>query len=94
MLMVTARRAGDRLGSFLPPDHYQLALPSFAMAPAAPAPNVSQSMVSHDLMTVAAYADTLDALPLDLTRGFSDLRELDAVLSGSSFGLRPKGRLY
>jgi hypothetical protein len=36
---------------------------------------------SHDLMIVADYADTLDALPLELTRGFSDLRELDAVLS-------------
>ena len=32
-------------------------------------------------MIVADYADTLDALPLELTRGFSDLRELDAVLS-------------
>ncbi|PWN93783.1 hypothetical protein FA10DRAFT_264383 [Acaromyces ingoldii] len=30
--------------------------------------------------TLAAYADALDALPLDLTRSFSDLRELDAVL--------------
>ncbi|KAE8220260.1 hypothetical protein CF319_g6188 [Tilletia indica] len=33
------------------------------------------------LFTVlSAYADALDALPLDLTRSFSDLRELDAVL--------------
>jgi inhibitor of growth protein 3 len=30
--------------------------------------------------TLSAYADALDALPLDLTRSFSDLRELDAVL--------------
>ncbi|KDN38449.1 hypothetical protein K437DRAFT_259398 [Tilletiaria anomala UBC 951] len=30
--------------------------------------------------SLAAYADALDALPLDLTRSFSDLRELDAVL--------------
>lgn len=29
---------------------------------------------------LSAYADALDALPLDLTRSFSDLRELDAVL--------------
>ncbi|KAL7416597.1 hypothetical protein BDY24DRAFT_438435 [Mrakia frigida] len=41
------------------------------------------SPVPHDLMIVADYADTLDALPLELTRGFSDLRELDAVLSSS-----------
>lgn len=29
---------------------------------------------------LSAYTDALDALPLDLTRSFSDLRELDAVL--------------
>ncbi|PWN18561.1 hypothetical protein BCV69DRAFT_284865 [Microstroma glucosiphilum] len=29
---------------------------------------------------LSAYSDALDALPLDLTRSFSDLRELDAVL--------------
>ncbi|CAO1639154.1 unnamed protein product [Sympodiomycopsis kandeliae] len=29
---------------------------------------------------LSAYADAIDALPLDLTRSFSDLRELDAVL--------------
>jgi hypothetical protein len=34
--------------------------------------------------SLAAYADALDALPLDLTRSFSDLRELDAVLGGES----------
>ncbi|CDR87711.1 related to p33ING1b (ING1) protein [Sporisorium scitamineum] len=34
----------------------------------------------HFFVTLAAYADALDALPLDLTRSFSDLRELDAVL--------------
>ena len=32
--------------------------------------------------SLAAYADALDALPLELTRSFSDLRELDAVLGG------------
>ena len=34
----------------------------------------------HFFVTLVAYADALDALPLDLTRSFSDLRELDAVL--------------
>ncbi|CED83913.1 histone acetylation-related protein [Phaffia rhodozyma] len=44
---------------------------------------MAHSPISHDLITVANFADTLDALPLELTRGFSDLRELDAVLSSS-----------
>lgn len=31
----------------------------------------------------AQYADTLDALPPTLTRSLSDIKELDAVLSGA-----------
>ena len=31
-------------------------------------------------MLLVTYSDALDALPPDLTRSFSDLRELDAVL--------------
>lgn len=49
------------------------------MGPSYYLPNSTAS--SHDLNTLADFADTLDALPLELTRGFSDLRELDAVLS-------------
>lgn len=52
------------------------------MGPSYYFPPVTQTTQStHDLNTLADFADTLDALPLELTRGFSDLRELDAVLS-------------
>ncbi|EPQ29512.1 uncharacterized protein PFL1_02731 [Pseudozyma flocculosa PF-1] len=44
------------------------------------AAGLDQSSAEHFFVTLAAYADALDALPLDLTRSFSDLRELDAVL--------------
>lgn len=33
-------------------------------------------------MLLVTYSDALDALPLETTRSFSDLRELDAVLGG------------
>ncbi|PKI83005.1 hypothetical protein MVES_002773 [Malassezia vespertilionis] len=33
-------------------------------------------------MLLVTYSDALDALPLEFTRSFSDLRELDAVLGG------------
>jgi inhibitor of growth protein 3 len=35
---------------------------------------------NHVFALLADYTDSLDSLPLDLTRNFSDLRELDAVL--------------
>lgn len=38
-------------------------------------------------MLLVTYSDALDALPADLTRSFSDLRELDAVLGGTCFFL-------
>lgn len=34
-------------------------------------------------MLLVTYSDALDALPLEATRSFSDLRELDAVLGGT-----------
>ena len=34
-------------------------------------------------MLLVTYSDALDALPLEFTRSFSDLRELDAVLGGA-----------
>ena len=37
----------------------------------------------HALAHLSEYVHTLDALPLDLSRNFADLRELDAVLSSS-----------
>jgi len=53
-----------------------------------PLPGQSGAVTAQDdtiFRTLAAYADALDALPLDLTRSFSDLRELDAVLGGKYF---------
>ncbi|KAF8610350.1 hypothetical protein BDV93DRAFT_517490 [Ceratobasidium sp. AG-I] len=38
---------------------------------------------NHVFALLADYTDSLDSLPLDLTRNFSDLRELDAVLRTS-----------
>lgn len=40
----------------------------------------SSSDSNHVFALLADYTDSLDSLPLDLTRNFSDLRELDAVL--------------
>lgn len=37
---------------------------------------------SEIINLVTAFGDSLDALPPNLTRSLSDLRELDAVLSG------------
>ena len=34
-------------------------------------------------MLLVTYSDALDALPMETTRIFSDLRELDAVLGGA-----------
>ncbi|KAF8523734.1 hypothetical protein BU17DRAFT_63668 [Hysterangium stoloniferum] len=44
----------------------------------------------HSLMTLSEYAHTLDSLPLDLSRQFADLRELDAVLSASTHSVTQK----
>ena len=38
---------------------------------------------AYSLSLLAEYTHALDALPLDLSRNFADLRELDAVLSSS-----------
>lgn len=38
-------------------------------------------------MLLVTYSDALDALPLEFTRSFSDLRELDAVLGGTCASL-------
>ena len=40
--------------------------------------STSSSAQVHNLLH--EYTDSVDALPLDLTRSFGDLRELDAVL--------------
>lgn len=45
--------------------------------------NISSIESFHALAHLSEYAHTLDSLPLDLSRNFADLRELDAVLSSS-----------
>ncbi|CEH17626.1 related to p33ing1b protein [Ceraceosorus bombacis] len=62
-----------------------LAGPSSSTPATASAPVDAQD--SSLFANLAAYADALDALPLDLTRSFSDLRELDAVLGSHLAGL-------
>jgi Inhibitor of growth proteins N-terminal histone-binding len=45
---------------------------------------------AHSLLVLADYAHTLDSLPLDLSRQFADLRELDAVLNASTVSATQK----
>lgn len=47
--------------------------------------NVGQStqVTAHSLAILGEHTHTLDSVPLDLSRSFADLRELDAVLSSS-----------
>lgn len=40
---------------------------------------------SEIIHLVTTFVDTLDSLPPSLTRSLSDLKELDAVLSGKYF---------
>jgi inhibitor of growth protein 3 len=46
-------------------------------------PSSSHLRAAHSLALLSEYAHTLDSVPLDLSRNFADLRELDAVLSSS-----------
>jgi len=55
----------------------------YSLMPEAP---LSEDDISL-FMLLVTYADALDALPLEATRSFSDLRELDAVLGGKFFWL-------
>lgn len=43
----------------------------------------SPARTAHSLALLTEYTHSLDSLPLDLSRNFADLRELDAVLSSS-----------
>ncbi|KIP11137.1 hypothetical protein PHLGIDRAFT_100080 [Phlebiopsis gigantea 11061_1 CR5-6] len=49
----------------------------------AAASNSSSAKTAHSLAILSEYTHTLDSVPLDLSRSFADLRELDAVLSAS-----------
>lgn len=62
-----------------------------------PRPPVSGSTISaspartaHSLALLTEYTHSLDSLPLDLSRNFADLRELDAVLSTSMTAVTTK----
>ncbi|KAJ7017964.1 hypothetical protein C8F04DRAFT_1223465 [Mycena alexandri] len=56
---------------------------------AASAPSGASSAV-YGLSLLSEYTHTLDSLPLDLSRNFADLRELDAVLSASMASITTK----
>jgi inhibitor of growth protein 3 len=69
-------------------DFDRVADPTTSSAMVQPRPPMSSSNISniesfHALAHLSEYTHTLDSLPLDLSRNFADLRELDAVLSSS-----------
>ncbi|KAJ7597286.1 hypothetical protein C8J56DRAFT_773740 [Mycena floridula] len=45
---------------------------------------------AYSLVLLAEYTNTLDALPLDVSRSFADLRELDAVMSAGMASITTK----
>ncbi|KAF6754229.1 hypothetical protein DFP72DRAFT_1068677 [Ephemerocybe angulata] len=49
-----------------------------------------QLATAYSLLLLSEYTHTLDSLPLDLSRNFADLRELDAVLSSSMQSITKK----
>ncbi|KAF5392616.1 hypothetical protein D9757_002214 [Collybiopsis confluens] len=60
------------------------------MSPAASSSTSPNVDAFYTLSLVSEYAHTLDSLPLDLSRNFADLRELDAVLSSSMASITQK----
>ncbi|KAF9270847.1 hypothetical protein L218DRAFT_915304 [Marasmius fiardii PR-910] len=50
----------------------------------------SPANTSYSLSLLSEYTHTLDTLPIDLSRNFADLRELDAVLSSSMASITAK----
>ena len=59
---------------------------SMSFAPPIPLPVET----AHTLLCLSEYAHTLDSLPIDLSRSYGDLRELDAVLSSSMITITAK----
>ncbi|KIJ40412.1 hypothetical protein M422DRAFT_68543 [Sphaerobolus stellatus SS14] len=57
---------------------------------AANVPLPTPPALAHSLLLLSEYTHSLDALPLDLSRQFADLRELDAVLSSSAQNVTQK----
>ncbi|EKM61595.1 uncharacterized protein PHACADRAFT_248284, partial [Phanerochaete carnosa HHB-10118-sp] len=62
--------------------------------PRSPVPPAASSSTpqktAHSLAILQEYTHTLDSVPLDLSRNFADLRELDAVLSSSMTSVTSK----
>lgn len=73
-----------------------------SLHPFFPQARMPEAPLSEDdlafFMLLVTYSDALDALPLETTRSFSDLRELDAVLGGtfiySDINNSPSGITY
>nr|GAT59780.1 predicted protein [Mycena chlorophos] len=59
------------------------------IAPPPPVPEARESP-QYALILLQEYTQTLSALPIELSRNFADLRELDAVLSSSQTSLISK----
>ncbi|KAJ7431740.1 hypothetical protein B0H11DRAFT_840446 [Mycena galericulata] len=58
--------------------------------PRATASSSPATSTVYTLSLLSEYTHTLDSLPLDLSRNFADLRELDAVLSASMASITTK----
>ncbi|RDB29139.1 hypothetical protein Hypma_016044 [Hypsizygus marmoreus] len=55
-----------------------------------PPPTTANLTTAYSLSLLSEYTHTLDSLPLELSRNFADLRELDAVLSSSMASITAK----
>lgn len=74
-------------------DVSELSLNSFKMSRSRTAANhENQILTAYSLSLLSEYTHTLDSLPLDLSRNFADLRELDAVLSSQMASITLKIR--
>ena len=53
----------------------------------------NNARIPHSLLLLTEYTSTLDTLPIELSRNFADLRELDAVLTASMANITAKVRV-
>jgi inhibitor of growth protein 3 len=58
--------------------------------PAASSSKLNNPHTPYSLALLGEYASTLDTLPIELSRNFADLRELDAVLTASMANISAK----
>lgn len=89
-LSLLSSAIADPVNNSTQQQHSHTATPTTPVTTMQSAPPTASSEIVH-LVTV--FADTLDALPPTLTRSLSDLKELDAVLSGSLAGITAKLQL-